>query len=272
MAFQSGTFSLKYLAVTAALVTATLPALSHAETVTVFAAASMNNALTDIAKLYQSSHANDQIKTSFAASSLLAKQIQAGAPAQIFVSADQPWMDALAKDQLIIAPSRVDLLANTLVLITPSDQPFPVMMQNDFHLPRAFSGKICLANPDSVPAGKYGKQALISEGWWDELQPRVVPTEDVRSALAFVARGECAAGIVYSTDAKISDKVKIIGTFPANSHAPIVYPLALIKTSANQTHATPAAQSFWHYLQQPAAQAIFAKYGFAAVKATVKHQ
>jgi len=272
MAFRSDSFSLKPMLWIAALMSVAMPAISHAETVTVFAAASMNNALTEIAKLYESSHPNDQIKTSFAASSLLAKQIQAGAPAQIFVSADQPWMDALAKDQLILTNSRVDLLANTLVLITPADHPFAVMMQKDFHLPRAFGGKICLANPDSVPAGKYGKQALITEGWWDELQPRVVPTEDVRSALAFVARGECDVGVVYSTDAKISDKVKIIGTFPADSHAPIVYPLALVKSSSNQLKASPAAQGFWLYLQQAPAQAIFAKYGFGAVKSVVKHK
>jgi molybdate transport system substrate-binding protein len=270
MAYGLRNSSFTLQAVFVALSIIALPAVSHAESVTVFAAASMNNALTDIAKLYQSSHPNDEIKTSFAASSLLAKQIQAGAPAQIFVSADQPWMDALAKDNLLLTNSRVDLLANTLVLITPADAPFPVIMQKDFHLPRAFGGKICLANPDSVPAGKYGKQALTTEGWWEELQPRVVPTEDVRSALAFVARGECAAGVVYSTDAKISDKVKIIGTFPADSHAPIVYPMALVKTSNDQTQATPAAKAFWQYLQQPAAQTIFAKYGFGAVKAATK--
>lgn len=243
------------------------PTLSHAETVTVFAAASLNNALTEIAHDYQATHPKDKIETSFAASSTLARQIQLGAPAQIFISADEPWMDALAKANLLIYKSRVDLLANQLVLITPKDQSFPVIMDKSFHLPRAFTGKICLGNPDSVPAGKYAKQSLIALGWWDELQSRIVPTEDVRSALAFVARGECPVGVVYTTDAMMgSDKVKIIGTFPNRSHAPIVYPLALIKTTENQTKASTSSQNFWQYLQQPTAQKIFHKYGFGTVK------
>ncbi len=242
------------------------PALSRAETVTVFAAASLNNALTEIAQGYEAIHPNDKIQTSFAASSTLAKQIQLGAPAQIFISADEPWMDALAKSNLLIEKSRVDLLANQLVLITPKDQPFPVIMDKSFHLPLAFTGKICLGNPDSVPAGKYAKQSLIAMGWWDGLQARIVPSEDVRSALAFVARGECSAGVVYTTDAMVSDKVKIIGTFPNNSHAPIVYPLALLKTTENQTKASTSSQQFWQYLQQAAAQKIFHKYGFGTVK------
>jgi molybdate transport system substrate-binding protein len=243
-----------------------LPVLTHAENITVFAAASLNNALTEISKQYEVSHPNDKIQTSFAASSVLAKQIQAGAPAQIFISADEPWMDTLEKSNALIDKSRVKLLANQLVLITPIDHTFPVMMEKDFHLSRAFTGKICLGNPDSVPAGKYGKQSLTSLGWWDELQSRVVPTEDVRSALAFVARGECPVGVVYSTDALISDKVKIIGTFPDKSHAPIIYPLALLKTSTTQTQASQGSQQFWQYLQQPTAQKIFHKYGFGAVK------
>lgn len=243
-----------------------MPALSHAENITVFAAASLNNALTEIAQGYEATHPNDKIHTSFAASSTLAKQIQLGAPAQIFISADEPWMDALAKSNLLIEKSRVDLLVNQLVLITPKDQPFPIIMDKSFHLPLAFTGKVCLGNPDSVPAGKYAKQSLITMGWWNGLQSRVVPTEDVRSALAFVARGECPAGAVYTTDAMISDKVKIIGTFPNNSHAPIVYPMALLKTTENQTKASTSSQQFWQYLQQPTAQKIFHKYGFGAVK------
>lgn len=243
------------------------PVLSHAEIVTVFAAASLNNAIHEIAQDYEAIHPNDKIQTSFAASSTLAKQIQLGAPAQIFISADEPWMDALAKSNLLIEKSRVDLLANQLVLITPKDQPLPVIMDKSFHLPLAFTGKICLGNPDSVPAGKYAKQSLITMGWWDGLQSRVVPTEDVRSALAFVARGECPLGAVYTTDAMISsDKVKIIGTLPNNSHSPIVYPLALLKNTENQTKASTSSQFFWQYLQQPTAQKIFHKYGFSTVK------
>lgn len=254
------------IAIALLLPTFIAPTLGHAENVTVFAAASLNNALTEIAQGYEATHPNNKIQTSFAASSTLAKQIQLGAPAQIFISADEPWMDALAKANLLIEKSRVDLLANQLVLIKPKDQPFPVIMDKSFHLPLAFTGKICLGNPDSVPAGKYAKQSLIAMGWWDGLQARVVPTEDVRSALAFVARGECPAGAVYTTDAMISDKVKIIGTFPDKSHAPIVYPLALLKTTENQTKASTSSQQFWQYLQQPAAQKIFHKYGFGAIK------
>lgn len=265
---MAGYHSKKQLMTAIALLLPTFmaPALSHAENVTVFAAASLNNALTEIAQGYEATHPNDKIQTSFAASSTLAKQIQLGAPAQFFISADQPWMDTLAKGNLLIEKSRVDLLANQLVLVTPKDQPFPVIMDKTFHLSRAFTGKICLGNPDSVPAGKYAKQSLTAMGWWDELQSRIVPTEDVRSALAFVARGECPVGVVYTTDAMISDKVKIIGTFPNNSHMPIVYPLALLKTTENQTKASTSSQQFWQYLQQPAAQKIFHKYGFGAIK------
>jgi molybdate transport system substrate-binding protein len=259
---------LKKISVVVTLFSNTLlvPTHSYAENITVFAAASLNNALTEIAHRYESSHPNDQIHTSFAASSTLARQIQLGAPAQIFISADEPWMNVLAKANLLIEKSRVDLLANQLVLITPKNQLFPVLMDKSFHLPLAFSGKICLGNPDSVPAGKYAKQSLIAMGWWEGLQSRVVPTEDVRSALAFVARGECPAGVVYTTDAMMSDKVKIIGIFPNNSHTPIVYPLALLKTTENQTKASTSSQQFWQYLQQPVAQKILHHYGFGAVK------
>jgi molybdate transport system substrate-binding protein len=242
------------------------PIVSHAENVTVFAAASLHDVLTDIAQQYQITYPNDHIQTSFAASSSLANQIKLGAPAQLFIAADKSWMDVLAQKKLLIEKSRVDLLSNQLVLITPKNQSFPVVMDKKFNLARAFSGKICLANPDSVPAGQYAKQSLSTLGWWDALQPRVVPTEDVRSALAFVARGECPLGVVYKTDAMISDRVKTVGIFPSNTHAPIIYQLVLLKTAEKQTKASAASQQFWHYLQQPAAQKIFLRYGFGVVK------
>ncbi len=242
------------------------PKVSHAENVTVFAAASLNNVMTQIVQGYQSIYPNDKIQTSFAASSTLANQIKLGAPAQIFIAADRSWMDALAKKNVLIKGSRVDLLTNQLVLITPKNQSFPVVMDSKFDLAKAFTGKICLGNPDSVPAGQYAKQSLIALGWWDALQSRIVPTEDVRSALAFVARGECPLGVVYKTDAMISDKVKTIGIFPSQSHAPIIYQLVLLKTRENQTKARASSQQFWHYLQQPAAQKIFRQHGFGAAK------
>ena len=242
------------------------PIFSHAENVTVFAAASLNNVLTHIAQGYQSIYPNDKIQTSFAASSSLANQIKLGAPAQIFIAADRSWMDALAKKNMLVKGSRVDLLTNQLVLITLKNQSFTVVMDSKFDLANAFTGKICLGNPESVPAGQYAKQSLVALGWWDALQSRIVPTEDVRSALAFVARGECPLGVVYKTDALISDKVKIIGIFPSHSHAPIVYQLVLLKTRENQTKARASSQQFWHYLQQPAAQKNFRQHGFGAAK------
>lgn len=229
------------------------------EQVTLYAAASLTNALTEISKSYQTNH-DVIIKTSFAGSSTLAKQIEAGAPAQVFASADVQWMDYLQKRNKLQPNSRKELLGNSLVLITPKNQSISVNMDKSFELAKAFTGKICTGDTASVPVGIYAKQALQHLGWWSGLEKRLVATDDVRTALAFVERGECAVGIVYDTDAKISDKVTIVGRFPASSHSKIVYPLALI------AGASAASTKFYHYLQSDKAQAVFSKYGFVILK------
>jgi len=227
------------------------------EKVTVYTAASTTDALNEIGAHYQEA-TGVQVVYSFAASSALAKQIEQGAPAEVFISADQRWMDYLADKNLIINDSRRDLLTNVLVLIAPKGQGFAVKMEKDFDLAGAFAGKWCTCDL-SVPAGRYAKQALTALGWWEALAPRLVGTQDVRSALAFVERGECAAGIVYETDAKASKQVEIVGIFPATSHEPIVYPVALVKGAGK------AARDFLDFLFTPAAAAVFKRYGFEPV-------
>ena len=224
-----------------------------AEEITVYAAASLTNALGEIEKSYEANHGVN-IKTSFAASSTLAKQIEAGAPAHLFMSADTQWMDYLQKRGKV--SERKDLLGNTLVLIAPVDKPFNVTMDKSFDLAGAFSGRLCTGEPESVPVGIYGKQALKSMGWWSALEKRVVGTEDVRTTLAFIERAQCPVGIVYDTDAKISDKVTVIARFPASSHSAIVYPAALLNK------APKTAQAFYQHLQSPEAKAVLVKYGF----------
>jgi molybdate transport system substrate-binding protein len=223
--------------------------------VKVYAAASLTNVLGDIAIDYEKS-TGTKVITSFAGSSALAKQIEAGAPADIFISADTKWMDHLADQGLIQNASRRDLLRNELVLIAPKGEGFAVETQPGFRFAQAFDGKLCMADPDAVPAGIYGKQALIRLGWWGSVASRVVAAQDVRAALAFVERGECAAGIVYRTEALISDKVEQLATFPADSHAPIVYPAALV------SGATGPGAGFLEYLGTGPAQAVFQRYGF----------
>jgi molybdate transport system substrate-binding protein len=235
-----------------------LSPLAHAgDTVTIFAAASLTNALEAIDKSYQATHPVT-IRASYASSGTLAKQIDTGAPADIFASADRKWMDFLAGHQHIDAGSRYELLGNALVLIAPKATPpaKPITFGKDFDFAKAFSGKLCTGETSSVPAGIYAKQSLQNLGWWNALQGRVVGAEDVRSALAFVERGECNLGIVYQTDAMISDKVTVVGTFPEATHDAIVYPIALVPG------ASPAAREYFRYLQSDEAKAVFAHYGF----------
>lgn len=238
----------------AALVLLTGSALAQAADITVYAAASLGNALKEIAAAYQARHPQDRIKASYASSATLAKQIEAGAPADLFASADQKWMDYLADRKRIAADSRRNLLGNALVLIAPASEPRTVATAKG-QVP-TFTGKLCMGDPASVPAGLYGRQALTALGWWPALEKRVVGTEDVRTALAFVERGECPLGIVYETDARISGKVMVAGRFPAGTHAPIVYPFALLPL------ASPAARAFYDYVQGPDGQRVFARHGF----------
>lgn len=228
-----------------------------AEQVTVFAAASLTNVLTELGQQYEKTYPTDQIRFSFAASSTLARQIEQGAPAQVFVSADLKWMDQLQRQAQIEPASRLNLLGNWLVLISPVGQARALNLQPNPAWATSYRGRLCMGAPDSgVPAGLYAKQALISLKLWDLLKSRVVGTEDVRGALAFVERGECDLGAVYQTDANISPKVKIVATFPASSHAPIVYPAALMPKPSQ------SARRFLSYLQSPAAGRVFVRHGF----------
>lgn len=231
------------------------------ESVKVFAAASLTNVISQIAKQYeQENTANKtEIRTSFAASSALAKQIEKGAPADVFISADTQWMQYLQNKKLIQPNTQVNLLGNQLVLIVPAGKGFKVNMEKSFNFATAFPGKLCTGDPAAVPVGIYAKQSLVALNWWSSIQSRLVGTQDVRSALVLVERGECDAGIVYETDANISDKVEILARLPESSHEPIVYPLGLV-VGANAN-----AASFYKYLSSPQAKSVFTKFGFTVL-------
>ncbi len=223
--------------------------------ITLFAAASLTDALTEVALEYEKSHAIS-IQKSFASSATLAKQIEKGAPADIFIAADTKWMQYLSEKNLIQSGSKKNLLGNQLVLIAPKGKSFKADMDATFNFSGAFNGKLCTGETESVPVGIYAKEALQHLNWWGAIKPRIVGAQDVRAALVFVERGECDAGIVYATDAKISTKVALVAIFPETSHAPIVYPLALLKG------ANAHAADFYQYLNSAIAKKIFEKYGF----------
>jgi molybdate transport system substrate-binding protein len=233
------------------------PASAEDKTITVFAAASMKNALDDVNAAYT---AKTGVKTtaSYAASSVLAKQIEQGAPADVFVSADTGWMDYAISKKTINEPTRVDLLGNSLVLIAPKDSKISeVSIAPGFDLAKlAGDGRIATGDVQSVPVGKYAKAALEKLGAWQAAEPKFAMAENVRAALTLVARGETALGIVYSTDAKVEPGVKIVGTFPADSHPPIIYPVAATAT------AKPETTEYLAFLRSTAAKNIFEKYGF----------
>jgi molybdate transport system substrate-binding protein len=231
--------------------------LAPAGEVKVYAAASLTDAITELAKRYEREHPGVRIQSSFAGSSTLAKQIENGAPVDVFISADNDWADYLQARNLLDAISRVELLANELVLIAPTERVLNISLDKTTDLAASFNGKLCTGEPTYVPVGKYAQQALTFYGWWPAMQSRLVGTEDVRTALAFVERGECALGIVYKTDAMLSKKVRVIAHFSAESHLPIVYPGSLTK------NANPEARAFWQYLQSKPASEIFLNYGFS---------
>lgn len=240
-------------------VLSSMVSFAQADTIKIYAAASLSNALTDIAKLYQKQHPQTDIVSVFGASSTLAKQVEAGASSDIFFSADQDWMNYLVQKQKVDAAQVMPLLLNELVLISPINAKMQFKAQPQFNFARSFSGYLCTGQMESVPAGKYAKQSLIKLNWLNGLKGRIVGTDDVRSALAFVEHGECQAGIVYKTDALISKKVKIVGAFPANSHQPIFYPIALTR----QGQQNPAAVKLAQFIQTHGqAQQIFQHYGF----------
>ena len=227
--------------------------------VRVFAAASLTDALNEVASHWQRlGHPAPSL--AFSASSALAKQIEAGAPADVFASADLKWMDYLDQRGRIDHATRANLLGNTLVLIAPQGKGFKVKMEPGFRIADAFAGKLCTGEPGVVPVGIYAKESLEKLGWWSSLQGRIVGTDDVRTALAFVERGECGAGIVYATDARISASVETVAPFPAATHAPIVYPFAQV------ANARPETRAFLRYLRTPEAAAIFRHHGFTILK------
>ncbi len=224
---------------------------------TVYGAASLTNALQDIGTAFTVG-GGAKVKFSFAASSLLARQIEAGAPADMFFSADTEWMTYLADRNLIQAATRRDVLSNHLVLIGPMNSTIALEIKPGFALAQTLGeGRLAVADPDSVPAGKYARQALTTLGVWGSVAERLVRAENVRVALTYVARGEAPLGIVYETDARAEPKVKIIGTFPENSHLPIVYPVAL---TAGATSAE--AKAFLTYVEGAQAADVFRHYGF----------
>ncbi len=227
---------------------------------TVFAAASLKNALDDAAARWSAmGHATP--KLSYAASNVLEQQIAQGAPADLFFSADLDWMEAARKADLIQPDSRVDLLANAIVLVAPREDAAPIVIRPGFDLaPTLKGGRLAMGNVDAVPAGKYGKAALEKLGVWDGVKNHLAQAESVRAALAFVARGETPLGIVYATDAAAEPKVAVVGTFPADSHPPIVYPVALTKAAKN-----PDAATFLAFLRGPEAREAFEKQGFTVL-------
>ena len=220
---------------------------------TILAAASLKDALDEVAAAYPGKPV-----LSYGASSALARQIENGAPADLFISADLDWMDYVEKKGLLAPGSRRNLLGNRLVLIAPAKQPQKVTPAPGFAIAEALgNGRIALAEPNSVPAGKYAKAAFEKLGVWDQVAGRVAAAENVRAALALVARGEAPLGVVYQTDANAERGVMVAGIFPADSHPPIVYPAAVLKTSKG------GGAPFLDFLSQPRARAIFEKHGFA---------
>lgn len=233
------------------------PAIAQEKGPLVLAAASLQDALTDVAAAY-ASKVHPKPVISFAASSALARQIEAGVPADLFISADEPWMDHLAGKKLVRQGSRATLLTNRLALITPAAQPLRIGIRPRFPLAAALgSGRLAMADPDAVPAGKYGKAALTALGVWQSVEPKVAVAENVRGALLLVSRGEARAGIVYATDARVAKDVAVVGLFPEETHPPIRYPVAILAQSRN-----PDAARFRAFLSSRTAAAIFRKYGF----------
>ena len=234
-------------------------AVSAQTEIVVFAAASTTNVVTEIGEMYEARQLG-RIVPSFASSSTLAKQIENRAPADLYISADKKWMDYLEERHLLIPGSRFDLAGNRIVLIVPVEsavQKIDVTPGVSLAPVLGRDGRLAMGDPDYVPAGAYGRKALENLGGWNSLKDRIAPMKDVRAALTLVERGETPIGIVYATDAAISGKVRVVGTFPADSHPPIVYPAAAV-TGGNIS----AAKKFLSFLKSPEVRQVFEKYGF----------
>jgi len=245
---------------TAALMGSAAPPAMAGGKVTVFAAASLKTALDRIAAAWTVDTAKDAA-ISYAASPALARQIEQGAPADVFISADLDWMSYLIDRKLVAPGGAIRLLGNALVLIAPADSSIKTAIAKDFPLATLLGdGRLAMGDVKAVPAGKYGKASLESLGVWSAVEHKVAQAENVRATLKLVATGEAALGIVYKTDAIAEPAVKIIGTFPADSHPAIIYPVAVTADSQN-----PDATAFVSYLQSAKAQAIFKDHGFAVL-------
>ncbi len=228
--------------------------------ITVFAAASLTDALQELTTEFDKT-SGITVRLAFAASSALARQIENGAPADVFFSADLEWMDYLQAHKLIDLGSRRNLLGNRLVLIAPSSSTLKLTIKPNFDLAGALgNGRLATGDPDSVPVGRYARASLTSLGVWNAVEPRLVRAENVRAALAFVDRGEAPLGIVYQTDALIDHGVRIVDVFPADTHPPITYPIALT------VGARSGAREFADFLRSPKAATVFVKYGFTPLE------
>jgi len=241
-----------------ALLGLSAPACAAPRPAIVLAAASLQESMNAAADAWARQH-HPRPRVSFAGSSALARQIEAGAPADLFISADEAWMDYLAKARAINPASRTDLLTNSLVLIAPVSSRISLRAAPGFPLARALGpgGRLAVADTGAVPAGRYAKEALTRLGVWNSVSGKLAPGENVRAALAFVSRGECPLGVVYATDARADPSVRIVSTFPAASHKPITYPLALTASSRN-----PEGAAFRRFLLSAQGKAIFRRFGF----------
>lgn len=249
------------VALAAALAAQIHLAAAQSHDVVVFAAASLKNALDDVAARWQRDTGHKAV-ASYAASNTLIKQIEQGAPADVFMSADLDWMDYGEKQKLIRPETRANLLGNRIVLVAPRDSTVNLTVERGFDLAAALKdGRLAMGNVDAVPAGKYGKAALENLGAWDGVKDRIAQAESVRAALLLVSRGETPLGIVYQTDAAAEPGVRIVGTFPQGSHPPIVYPVAVTTDSRN-----PDAADFVAYLRSPAARPAFEHQGFTVLQ------
>jgi molybdate transport system substrate-binding protein len=237
------------------------PAMAQQTAITVFAAASLKNAFDDVDAAFTKT-GGAKITASYEASSALAKQIEAGAPADVFISADLRWMDYVAEHKLIKPDTRVNLLGNKLVLIAPKDSKLDhVAIARGFDIAKlAGNGRIAVADVKAVPAGLYAKAALTKLGAWTAAEPKLAQAENVRATLAFVARGETPLGIVYETDARIEPKVKIVGVFPDGSYPPVTYPVAATASTTKTD-----VSKYLAFLRSRQAKDIFEKYGFSVL-------
>lgn len=235
---------------------------ADAEPPALYAAASLTTVITELFD-EESSGGEPQARLSFASSATLARQIASGAPADLYISANVLWMDYLDERRLLAAGTRENLLGNSLVLIAPETEEIAVQMDPSFDLATSFPGRLALGDPDHVPAGQYARQALEHMGWWPAVEDRLAPAADVRAALMYVARGQCSMGVVYATDAAISDAVKVLAHFPAGAHDRIIYPVAAVRGRHGDR-----TKALIGYLKSEAAAAVFRRHGFTVLGST----